>query len=120
MTYKRYIVELGSGVDLHGGDVTKATIKAIKDAVSHCCLCGITEILEIKDPRKMEVKIKVGCPHPEKLNLNEVLQAVPLGNASIDEVVEGGFHTTGLHVGSLGEGDQIVVSVVSLTVYLNI
>ncbi len=31
---KRYIAEFCTGVDLHGGDVTKAAKKAVRDAVS--------------------------------------------------------------------------------------
>ena len=42
---KRFIVEFGSGADLHGADMTKAAARAIKDAVSHACLCGLVEIL---------------------------------------------------------------------------
>lgn len=117
---KRFIVELGFGVDLHGGDVTKATEKAIKDAISHSCLCGITEIIQLEDLSKMEVKIKVGCPYPEKLNRAQILKQIPFGKATIDEVVTGGLNTTGLSVEALGEGDQIVISVVSLTVYLDL
>lgn len=32
---KRYVVEFGYGVDLHGQDVNKAAQKAVKDAISH-------------------------------------------------------------------------------------
>ena len=35
---KRFIVELGMGTDLHGGDVTKAAKRAVRDAVSKSCL----------------------------------------------------------------------------------
>ena len=35
---KRFLVEFGTGVDLHGGNVTKAAQKALRDAISHCCL----------------------------------------------------------------------------------
>lgn len=117
---KRFIVELGVGTDLHGGDVTKATARAIKDAVSHSCLCGISEIIQLEDLSKMEVRIKVGCPYPQKLDQAKILKQVPFGKATIDEVVTGGLSTTGLHVDALGEGDQIVISVVSLTVYLDV
>ncbi|MBQ1434455.1 MAG: Lin0512 family protein, partial [Clostridia bacterium] len=35
MAWKRFIIEFGTGVDVHGIDVTKAAQKAVKDAVSH-------------------------------------------------------------------------------------
>lgn len=115
---KRFIVELGTGADLHGGDVTKATKRAVSDALSHCCLCGITEMLNVSGSDKIHVVIKVGCPKPEEVKQDELLKLIPFGHAKIEEVVNGGLSTRGIHVESLGEGDQIVVAVVSLTVFI--
>lgn len=115
---KRFIVELGTGADLHGGDVTKAAKRAISDAITHSCLCGLTEILNVNDMEKIQVVIKVGCPKPEEVQQDELLKLILFGMASIEEVVNGGFSTKGLHVDSLGEGDQIVIAVVSLSVYV--
>ena len=39
MARKRFIVELGTGADLHGEDVTEAACRAVKDAISSNCLC---------------------------------------------------------------------------------
>ena len=35
---KRIILEMGSGNDLHGGDYTKAAIRAVQDALHHSSL----------------------------------------------------------------------------------
>ena len=35
---KRFIVEIGTGIDIHGEDATKAACRAVKDAVSRSCL----------------------------------------------------------------------------------
>ena len=35
MAAKRIILEMGSGNDLHGGDYTKAAIRAVQDALHH-------------------------------------------------------------------------------------
>ena len=51
---KKYIVEIGMGADLHGQDVTKAGRKAVKDAISHSCLCGLQEILTQETVRRFE------------------------------------------------------------------
>ena len=40
---QRYIVELGTGADLHGADMTKAARRAVKDAISRSCLCGLVD-----------------------------------------------------------------------------
>lgn len=110
---KRFIVEIGMGCDLHGGDVTKATAKAIKDAMSHSCLCGLAESVPVS---RAEIHVKIACPHPEKLDLSHLTELFPFGNIKFTEIVEGGLETVGLHVPELGEGNRIVVSLVSLTV----
>ena len=117
---KRYIVEFGTGVDLHGMDVTKAACKAVKDAVSHGCLCGITEILEVTNPaEKMQVVVKIASPFPEKIDRDAVLKMIPFGTPTI-EVEEGGLKVTGLEVKALGEGNQIVMVNAALTVWIDL
>lgn len=118
MSLQRFIVEIGTGADLHGGDVTKAAQRAIKDAVSHSCLCGLFDITGIQSPNDMVIKVKVACPYPEKLKPEEVLKAVPFGSTQL-EAVSGGLTVRGLDLPELGEGDTIVVAVAALTVYVN-
>lgn len=119
MALKRFVVEIGTGADLHGGDVTKAAQRAIKDAVSRSCLCGLFEIVGMTDPNQMHIEVKVGCPHPERINREEVLKAVPFGSTRL-EVVPGGLTVRGLELPELGEGDNIVVAVAALTVYVDV
>lgn len=38
MTAKQIVLEIGSGNDLHGGDYTKAAVRAIEDATHHSSL----------------------------------------------------------------------------------
>jgi len=118
MSLQRFIVEIGTGADLHGGDVTKAAQRAVKDAVSHSCLCGLFDIVGINNPNQMQIQVKVACPYPEKLNHEEVLKAVPFGSTQL-EAVSGGLTARGLDLPELGEGDTIVVAVAALTVYVN-
>ncbi|MGI5920860.1 MAG: Lin0512 family protein [Syntrophomonadaceae bacterium] len=119
MALKRYIVEFGTGADLHGGDVTKAAQKAIKDAVSHSCLSGLVDIHGITDPNQMHIELKVACPYPERINREEVTKAVPFGSVDL-EVVAGGLSVRGLYLPQLGEGDSIVVVIAALTVYIDV
>lgn len=115
---KRYIVEFGTGADMHGGDVTNAAKKAIKDAVSHSCLCGLFDIVGLTGPEQMELEVKIACPYPERINEEEVLKAVPLGSAKL-EVVSGGMTVRGLDLPVLGDGDTIVIALAAITVYVN-
>lgn len=120
MNYKRYLIEFDTGVDLHGTDVTKAAKKAVKGAVSHCCLCGVTELLGLKNPAEaMKVSIKIASPFPEKVNKEKVCAEVPFGKTEI-EVVEGGLAGRGLSVPALGEGDTIVLVNAILTVWVDV
>jgi uncharacterized protein (TIGR02058 family) len=119
MALKRYIVEIGTGADLHGGDVTKAAQRAVRDAVSKSCLCGLVDILAIDNPDKMHIEVKIGCPDPGRLDGAKVLEAVPFGTKTL-EAVAGGLGVRGLALPALGEGDTIVIAVAALTVYVDV
>jgi len=119
MPYKRYVVELGYGADLHGADPTKAARRAVKDAISRSCLCGLFDIVGITDPGEMRVAVKIGCPKPRDVVAEEVLAEIPFGAKEL-EVVEGGLLTRGIEVPALGCGDNILVAIASLTVSVNI
>jgi uncharacterized protein (TIGR02058 family) len=119
MAMKRYVVELGYGADMHGGSATKAAMRAVKDAVSRSCLCGLFEIVGVKDPDAMHVQIRIGCPQPEQVDRRQVLDVIPFGTREL-EVVEGGLATRGVEVPALGSGDSIFVAVASLTVSVDI
>ena len=64
MASKRFIVEIGTGIDLHGENATKAACRAVRDAVSRSCLCGIVEVLGIQDLNALDVEIVVAVPRP--------------------------------------------------------
>ncbi|MCR4441507.1 MAG: Lin0512 family protein [Peptococcaceae bacterium] len=118
MGYERFVIEFGTGADLHGEDVTKAAQRAVKDAVSHSCLCGLVDIFGYSDPNKMHIEVKIGCPYPERVNKEEVLKMLPFGTANL-EVVAGGLLAPGLKLPALGEGDRVVLALAALTVYVD-
>ena len=90
MHLRKFIVEMGMGIDQHGQDPTNAARKAVKDAVSRSCLCGIVDVARLDDVDQMVVEILVACPHPDRVDPQKVLQAVPFGQKRIT-VVEGGM-----------------------------
>ena len=69
MPRKRFIVEIGTGIDIHGEDVTEAACRAVKDAVSRSCLCGLVEILELQDTDQIEVEVVVASLEEERAQL---------------------------------------------------
>ncbi len=121
MVEKRFIVEIGMGVDQHGheDDCTKAAQKAIKNAISHNSLPGLLEICGLKKPEdliKMKVHVKIGAPYPDKINQKKALKAIPFGQKSI-EVVEGGLIAKGVMIKELGDNsDKIIVCNAAVTV----
>jgi len=64
MKGKRVILEMGSGNDLHGGDYTKAVVRAVQDALHHSSLTFIRTLGV--NPQTMQVEVTVGVQQPEK------------------------------------------------------
>ena len=120
METKRFIVEIGSGADLHGEDVTKAACRAVKDAISRSCLCGLVEILGIDDLQAMLVDIQVACPKPDEVDLEQVKAVVPIGQKTA-RAVEGGMNVKGLCVPDFAPNcDRIVVANAAVTVSIRV
>lgn len=108
--WKRYIIELGWGADLHGQDVTKAAERAVRDAISKSCLCGLSEVLEMRDFNEVEVHVIIAAPNPEEVDKERVIKVLPIGKKSI-ETVKGGMEVPGLYVKEFGDvKDNIVVA----------
>jgi uncharacterized protein (TIGR02058 family) len=125
MKEKRFIVEIGCGVDQHGhdDDCSQAAIKAIKNAISNNCLTGLLEICGLKEPKdltNMKVHVKIGAPYPENIDEKKVLKALPLGEKSI-EVVKGGLVVKGIQIEELGDtSDKIIICNAAVTVSVSL
>ena len=116
MIENRFIVELGTGVDLHGQDVTKAACRAVNDAISHSCLCGLVEILELQDLNDIQVDVTVAVPLPEQVEEEAVLAVIPFGTKQL-HVVAGGLRAPGLYMPELGDkSTDMVVANAAVTV----
>ena len=84
---KRVILELGTGNDLHGGDYTKAAVRAVQDAIHHSSLSLIRSFGV--DSRKMQVEVTIGVQKPERVDAAAV-KALPHGEVTV-RVVKGGL-----------------------------
>ncbi|HEY6434704.1 MAG TPA: Lin0512 family protein [Acetobacteraceae bacterium] len=85
---RRVILELGSGNDLHGGDYTKAAIRAVQDAIRHSSL-SIIRSLGL-DARTMQVEVTIGVQRPECVDAEAVKSSLPHGTVTV-RVVKGGL-----------------------------
>lgn len=84
----RVILELGSGNDLHGGDYTKAALRAVQDALHHSSLSFVRS-LGI-DKSQIDVEVTIGVQRPEKVDLEKVAASLPVGRVTV-KAVKGGL-----------------------------
>ena len=93
MDYRRYIVEVGTGIDLHGEDETKAAQRAVKDAISHCSMVGLGQLFKIGSFSELEealmVDVTIATPNPEKIDEEVVLGVLPEGKRRLTAVKGG-------------------------------
>jgi len=108
MALKRVILELGTGNDLHGGDYTKAAIRAVQDALHHSSLSFIRSLG--LDSKAMQVDVTIGVQRPERVDAGAVAASLPRGRAAV-RVVKGG-----LDVPAEAGHDEIVIASAALAV----
>ena len=88
MAPKRIILEMGTGNDLHGGDYTKAALRAVQDALHHSSL-SVVRSLGL-DSNAMQVEVTIGVQQPAKVDAEAVRTSLPRGKVSV-RVVKGGL-----------------------------
>ena len=89
MALKRFILEMGAGNDLHGGDYTKAALRAVQDALHHSSLAFIRSLG--LDSKKMQVEVTIGVQEPAKVDAAAVKASLPHGQVTV-KVVKGGLN----------------------------
>jgi uncharacterized protein (TIGR02058 family) len=112
VTLKRVITEFGTGNDLHGGDYTKASVRAVQDAIHHSSL-SLIRSLGI-DSRTMQVAVTIGVQQPDRVNAETVKAALPHGQVTAS-VVKGG-----LDVPDEATGDVAIIASAAVTVRLDL
>jgi len=108
MPSKRVILELGTGNDLHGGNYTKAALRAVQDALHHSSLSLIRSLN--LDPKTMLVEVTIGVQQPDKVDAAAVQASLPHGKATV-KVVKGG-----LDVPDETSGDVAVIASAAVSV----
>lgn len=94
MNYERYILELGTGIDLHGEDVNEAAKRAVRDAITRVSMIGLRALFGFRSMEELDealmVDVTIATPYPEKVAGEEVLRVLPEGKSRIT-VVSGGL-----------------------------
>ncbi|MBO1048648.1 MAG: hypothetical protein HEQ27_03335 [Dolichospermum sp. JUN01] len=118
MPLKRFIIEMGMGVDQHGQEPTVAAARAVRNAIAHNALLGIMEVAGLKDPNEMIIEVKIAVPYPEQVRETEVLAVLPFGQKTL--ILEaGGMVVNGLAIASLNDkNDEMLIAVAAVTVFV--
>ena len=112
MPAKRVILELGTGNDLHGGDYTKAALRAVQDALHHSSL-AMLRALNIK-ATDMLVEVTIGVQKPEMVDLEKVKLSLPHGKVTVIAV------KGGLDVPDDDRDDTAVIASAAIAVRLDL
>ena len=113
MTKKRVILEMGAGNDLHGGDYTKAALRAVDDALHHSSLTMI-RTLGVDPKKDMYVDITIGVQKPGEIDKAALQAALPYGIVKVN-VVKGG-----LDIPDEAVGDVAVIASAAIIVQLDL
>jgi len=87
MALKRYLTEMGMGVDVHGGDYTKAAKRAVSDAIRHSSINFFPHIEYTRDD--MQLQVKIAAQKPEQIDKSAVAAEFPYGNVTIEPTLGG-------------------------------
>ena len=82
MALTRYVTEMGMGVDVHGGDYTKAAKRAVADAIRHSSLNFFTAL--DKSPNDMQITVKIGAGNPNAVDTGAVAGELPYGTVTVE------------------------------------
>ena len=88
MTLRRYITEMGMGVDVHGKNYTTAAKRAASDAIRHSSLNFFKTLNKSAD--EMRITLVIGVTNPNAVDSKEVARELPYGTVKV-EVKQGGL-----------------------------
>lgn len=93
---------MGMGVDVHGGDYTKAARRAVSDALRHSSLNFFEAAGKTRDDMHVEVVIAVA--DPSAVDEAKIAEEVPYGTVTIKPVAGG------LDVASPRPNDKMIIA----------
>ena len=108
------ILEMGMGIDLHGGDYTKAAQRAVWNAVHQSSLMFLG-MLGPDTSREMIVEVTLGIPKPEEVDEEAVLSMLPHGKGVL-KAVHGGLEIEPRE----GSGDRTIMANAAIVVKVDV
>ncbi|MGH6927003.1 MAG: Lin0512 family protein [Dongiaceae bacterium] len=99
------LIEMGMGVDLQGQDATKASVRAVRDAVGRIYLPGLRPFMT-GGAKRMQILVRLAVPEAAGKPDSAAVKAVlPHGEVTID-VAPGGM----LAPNGVGDGSICIVN----------
>lgn len=92
---------MGMGVDVHGGNYTKAACRAVSDAIRHSSLNFFPHIKYTRED--MRIIVKLGAQKPDEIDIALVAQELPYGRVTVEPTIGG------LDVAAENGDDKMVV-----------
>lgn len=87
-------IQTGTGMDVHGQDITKAAVRAAENAIWYNSMPGIEKMLPDGDVKNMKVTVRLAVPlDRKKVDVEKVKEAIPYGEVTVD-VMDGGMATS--------------------------
>jgi uncharacterized protein (TIGR02058 family) len=109
MAAKPYLIEIGTGVDLHGSDDTVAATRAVADAIGRSGLLFLRH-LGLRSAEQIVVEVTIATPHPDRVDTSAVAATLPVGRVSARAGPGGMLADTGT------PGDPVLVAVAAVRV----
>lgn len=81
MSSERWVTEMGMGVDVHGGDYTKAARRAVSDAIRHSSLNFFAAAG--KTVHDMQIEAIIAVQDPDALDVDAVAAELPYGSVTV-------------------------------------
>jgi len=120
MALKKFIIEMGMGIDQHGQEPTVAAARAVRNAIAHNALPGVWEVAGLSHPNEMVVEVQVAVPYPEQVREEEVLAVLPFGKKSL-KLESGGMVVQGKAIPELNDkNDDMFIAIAAVTVFVEI
>ncbi len=114
MALQPAILEMGTGIDLHGNNYTEAARRAVWNAVHQSSLMFLG-LFGPDTSKEMIVEVTVAIPQPDEVDADIVLGVLPHGKGVL-KVVQGGLEIEGRE----GSGDKSIMANAAIIVKVNV
>ena len=114
MALQPAILEMGTGIDLHGNNYTEAARRAVWNAVHQSSLMFLG-LFGPDTSKEMIVEVTVAIPQPDEVDADIVLGVLPHGKGVL-KVVQGGLEIEGRE----GSGDKSIMANAAIIVKVDV